>query len=657
MGWTREYRQAFEEAFYVFLDHCFINSKDLGANTCLGENLYDGQIRFITGVFDALERGIHRVYVLKSRQLGISTIARALSLFYLGTHKGLGGALVMDTDFNKKAGRSEIETMIRDLPVDLQFPRIKPPTNRDGLTLSNDARMLFMSAGVRASKSSGTLGRSVGLSFAHLSELCSYENDEGLEAFEQSLSEVNPERLYIYESTARGPNSWQDMWEEARKDTAHCFCIFLGWWSKPSQSIDRDDPDFKRYGLQPPTRRELEKIRKVKELYDHEITPEQLAWIRRKMDPNAEPEGDVPAEYEGSATRIQEQPWVEDESWQMTGSVFFAPEDLTNQWNKFVSKKFETYMFTCGLEFTDMRVWRAPTPKSVEFKVWQPPHKSGAVYIVSADVAFGSSEKNDRSSVQVLRCFADGADQEAEYAWPLINTRQFAWVIMAIAAWYAQDGANDVYLIIELNGPGASVWDEIVHLRSHVQSGYQPTQIMEKGLFNVFNNVRNYIYVRPDAIGHGGGSFQWKTTPGPGPTGKVRLMEGLRDFVSNGQLHIRSMDTITEMKAVTREEDKIEAQGKKKDDRVVALAIGIRCWRDRVRRTLSSLRRTREFEENKEKMSVSNAVALFNQNMMSSFFSQKEADRRNAQLQFLRGRRAMRTPRKPRAPRAPRGMR
>ena len=70
--------------------------------------------------------------------------------------------------------------------------------------------------------------------------MCSWDNDEGLESFKQTLSDANPDRLYIWESTARGFNQWYDMWGEARKDPAHCKCIFLGWWSKDSQRIERD---------------------------------------------------------------------------------------------------------------------------------------------------------------------------------------------------------------------------------------------------------------------------------------------------------------------------------------------------------------------------------------------------------------------------------
>src|SRR5579859_7368563 len=161
-GWSKKKRDATEAAFYQFLNCCYINSRDKG-RICLGEHLYEGQRRAITEIFDALENDVHDIYILKSRQLGMSTIIRALAIFLIGIHKGLKGAIVFDTTDNKNESRAEIEVMIDELPPRLKFPSIKN-NNRGGLTLSNDSKVLFMSAGVRKTKTSGTLGRSVGLS-------------------------------------------------------------------------------------------------------------------------------------------------------------------------------------------------------------------------------------------------------------------------------------------------------------------------------------------------------------------------------------------------------------------------------------------------------------------------------------------------------------
>jgi len=119
-GWSHQKRVAFEEAFYAFLSQCRINSKNLGF-VSLGDNLYWGQRHFITKTLDGLEEDKHDIYCLKSRQLGITTIARALSTFYLGIHKGLSGALVFDSNENKNLARDELVTMVTDLPERLKF--------------------------------------------------------------------------------------------------------------------------------------------------------------------------------------------------------------------------------------------------------------------------------------------------------------------------------------------------------------------------------------------------------------------------------------------------------------------------------------------------------------------------------------------------------
>lgn len=621
-GWDQKKVAVFREEYFRFRQHVRINSKELG-NVCLGDHTYRSQKIFLDGIFDGLAEDIHDFKVLKSRQLGISTESRALTLFWIGIHDGLKGYLVYDTDAHKEEARLELIGMIQSLPESVKFPRIERQ-NRYLLELDNGSTMNFAAAGVRSSKSSGVLGRSSGINFYHRSELCSFDNTEGMEAFANSLAQDFPNRLYIDESTARGFNIWHEIWTEAKKDK-HCRCIFAGWWAKDNQVIARRDPDFERYGVGAPSEKELKKIGEVREQYGWTITPEQLAWIRRKMDPNAKAEGDAPAEYEGSTLRIQEQPWTEDEAFQMTGSTFFEPERLTEIATKTVSNKFKTYSYSSGIEFVDCRIYPAHNAKSIELKVWEEP-TDDAVYIVAADPAFGANEKNDRSGLQVMRAYADGMDQVAEYAWPLINSRQFAWVIASLLGWYAGE-ASECYLILELNGPGEAVWNELQSLKRQIANGYQPKEIEERGLRNIFTNVRNYVYSRSDAMSSGR-NYQWRTTPRL----KVTLMERLRDFVSNKMLLIRSMETVEEMKSITREGDTIEAQGSKKDDRVMALAFAVRCWEERVRRFMVANRRTREHEETKRKLTIKDQIVMFQNSHLEQFFAVKQRARTNEAL-------------------------
>ena len=628
-GWSRDKREKFEANFYAFLRSCFINSKNTGF-TCLGDNLYDGQRRFITTVLDGLENDIHKFYVLKSRQLGLSTISRALSIFYIGIHRGLGGALVFDSSENRESARAELEAMIDDLPSKLKFPAVKS-TNRQGLTLVNKSRILFKAAGVKKTAQSGGLGRSVGLSMAHMSELCSYSDPEGLESFENSLSDENPDRLYIYESTARGFNLWHQIWSDAVKDPAHCSCLFLGWWSHPAQRIARDHPDFQLYGLTPPTPKEEQKISEVKKLYDVDITVEQLAWIRRRMNPSAQGEGDADPEFEGSNIKIQEQPWTAEDAFQQTGSIFFSAEKLTEMTNNYVNLNFKSYMYSVGAEFSDTIILKAPTTKMAELKVWEEPDPDG-YYVLGCDPAFGENETNDRSSIQVCRCYADGIDQVAEYASPLVKTDQLAYVIASLMGWYGGGQNAQIKYALELNGPGTSVFQCLRSLRHQLESrSYMDGVIQEAGLKDVFRNVRTYVYSRPDSL-QGGSALHIKTTAAL----KITLMEALRNHVSSGKFRIRSMDLVSEMKSIAREGDTIKAPGAMKDDRVLAASFAINCWETGPRRILMAANRTRESEAARQRVTIADQVRLYQQNQLLSFFASKGRARVAAQREQMR---------------------
>jgi len=624
-GWSHQKRVAFEQAFYAFLSQCRINSKD-DSFISLGENIYYGQRLFITAIMDGLERDIHDFYCLKSRQLGITTICRALSTFYLGVHRGLSGALVFDSSENMNLARAELTTMIADLPESLKFPAVKKGgDNRYGLTLVNNSKILFKSAGVKKTKTSGTLGRSAGLSMTHMSELCSYDNKEGLVSFRRSLSQFNPDRLYIYESTARGPNQWKDMWDIARSDTDHCVCVFIGWWAHDKQRIERtDEKDWPLYGVQPPTKEEQSKIDAVKEQYGYDITQEQLAWYRKLVDPAARVEGDVDAGFEGDSLQKQEDPWTEDEAFQQTGSTFFSGQSLKDQTDKYVQRKYTPYMFLGGREFSDMKVYKAETTRNIELKVWDVP-VAEAVYVFGIDPAFGENEHNDRSAIQVFRCFADGIDQVAEYAYAMTSTKHFAHVVAGIMAWYGNEPLTEIYYILEVNGPGGAVLQELKSLKFQIENGYAPME--EQGIKNIFRNVKQFMYSRPDSLTGGSSAWHWKTSP----NNKEAIMEELRGFVTNGQLRLRSHDLIEEMKNVTRDGASIAGEGSQKDDRVVAAALAAHYWDSKIRRNLIVQKRTRDAEAAKKLKSIVDQTALFHANMLSSFMGQKAKGRLDQQ--------------------------
>lgn len=622
-AWSHEKRVQFERAFYTFLNNCWIESKHLGF-ICLGQHLFRSQRRFITVVLDGLEAGKHKVYVLKSRQIGLSTISRAFSVFYLGWHARLKGAMVFDSATNSMEARQDLLKMIEDLPTEIGFPGVaKGGNNREGLTLQNNARILFKHAGVKKSKGSGTLGRSVGLSFCHMSEICSFDPSsyEGMVSFERSLSDQHPDRLYIYESTARGYGMWKTMWDIAKKDP-HCSCLFVGWWAVESQKIDRDNPDWLLYGVQPPTPEELEKIDAVRTQYGHEVTMEQLAWYRRNVDPTAQSAGDTDAGFEPDAVKLQEDPWTEEDAFQQVGAAFFLSKKLKQLTDEFGSNKFQGFTYLFGTEFKHTQIIKAPSTATLELKVWEEP-KADGVYVVAGDPAYGSSETNCRSSVQVLRCWADGIEQVAEYNSPLVATHQLAWVIASLLGWYGSERGAEIRYIIELNGPGVAVLNEMRSLRRVLDHAKMVNSLeADNSIFNVFKNVRTYIYTRPDSMGIGH-NLHFKTTQDT----KVLLMERGRDFLHSNILRVRSLEAYEEMRTIVRDGDKIGAGEGAYDDRVVSLCLGGECWDTKVRPALLVQNRTREAESARERRSYADMTQLFHSNQLQAFFNNKRQQR------------------------------
>lgn len=616
-AWTPSRIDDFRNGFHEFVQHVRINSKELGGNTCLGDHVYRAQNMFLETVFESLAEDIHDISILKSRQLGISTITRALSLFWLGIHDGLQGALVFDTAYNTSAARREIVGIINNLPARLHFPPIRD-NNRDALILENDSQILFMAAGVKTSRSGGGLGRSVGLNFIHASELCSWNNDEGLTSLRQSLSETFPDRLYLWESTARGFNSWHDLYTEAQDDPSKK-TLFLGWWCKDNQVIERRTAEFAKYGMEPPNGAEMRRIRAVKELYDWDITAEQLAWYRKKSDPTQDrEEGDAE-----DSNFVQEQPWIEAESWQQTGSTFFDAEKLTEVTQKITSgPKPQVFRFLPGVtNFVESEFYQAKMRREIDLRLWEEPQPD-STYVVAGDPAFGHNEANNNSCAQVLRCFADGVDQVAEYASSTIGPHQFAWLLWSLVGYYGFKPNNKVLMICELNGPGEEVWRQYDKTRVLIQQGYLRPLAEKKGIENIANNTRNYIYTRSDSMSSGH-SLHFKTNQ----QNKVQLLEACRNYLYSDTLRVRSIETIEEMKSVTRDGDTIKASGNKRDDRTFAMALGVRAWDEKMRRGLITGNRTREAEYARLSLSIVDQYAIFNKSTLDYFLKEKQMSR------------------------------
>lgn len=569
-------------AFDSFISDIRISSKESNTIDPRGSPLvlWESQRRFLRELGEGLNKGIHKFNFLKSRQLGVTTISLALvDVFWLAMHPNTIACLVTDTEKNSNANRLLIEHYVRSFPEGYfgnDFRIVK--ANRKQIIFSNGSRIDLLVAGVK--KKSTAWGEGVGYSVAHLTEVASYADVDGLKSLEEGFAQENPSRLFVYESTAKGMNHWRTRWLAGAESLTER-SVFIGWWSGDTNRLLKKDPRFSRYGTVPISRDEAVLMRKVAQEYGHAVTTEQLAWIRWK-------ESDAGSEQD---LLVQNQPWTAEQAFVQTGYSFFQARvigqdkqrimDDAASGDPFIIFKgyryivdgdfFEFTMEECDPETTDI--------KDVELKVWEEPVPEGE-YVIGFDPAYGRNDHKDHHCIEVFRCYADKIVQVAEYTTADVETKHAAWVLFHLCAAYGNTMAN-----VELGGPGRLVMAEFDHLRQLLKAEMNADKTRDRDWEDAASQARWYLYHKVDSPGAGYmANFEtnWRT--------KMELMHSMRGAYMSREFIINSFPLLSEMELVVVVDDKIGAPESsdedKKDDRVFATALANRAWQEWVRKSM-----------------------------------------------------------------------
>ena len=317
-------------------------------------------------------------------------------------------------------------------------------------------------------------------------------------------------------------------------------------------------------------------MREVKSLYDVNIDDEQIAWYRWKL-----AEGMVGDEM----TMYAEYPPTENHAFVATGSQFFTAQSISDGYKKERGYERPTYYrIQIGTHFSDTCLLATPQ-KLATLYVWEQPSAKG-VYVMGADPAYGSSEWADRFCLSVWRCYSDRLVQVAEFVDPDMATYSFAWVLAYLAGAYEPCRVN-----LEINGPGQGVLSELQNMRRAFVGSSRPEQRNPLALRDantlgaVTKNITSYLYKRLDSI---------SGTPGAvhtlmGHDFKERMLNTYRDYYERGMVEVRSRGLLDEMKSIQREGGEAPAaQGKMKDDRVIAASLACLTWNDQERTQLLS---------------------------------------------------------------------
>lgn len=567
-----------------FRDFCSdlkIETKEFGI-VSLGDHWRGTQEYFIQEIAKGLNEGVHTFVVLKGRQVMISTACLALDLYWHFKFPGTSGTLITDTDENREMFRTTLTMYIDSLPNKWKRPIAQH--NRSSVTIKNRSRIFYQVAGTKK-KERRSVGVGKAISYMHATETSNWGDEGALADIKSSLAQSNPRRLYLYESTARGYNMFEEMWRTAKLSRVQR-AIFIGWWRNDLYRKKKGSTEYEVYWDGQPTREEAKWIGEIKVLYDFDIDDEQIAWWRFM---EAE-------EIQDQAKLMENFPPTEDYAFQTSGSKFFTNEALNDrrkiitgasaEVNGSEALTFDAYRFHFGDVMEKTELVHA-NEDHASLRIWQHP-KAGGFYVIGADPAFGSTEWKDQFCIQVFRVFGDGMDQVAEYCTTACDTERFAWVLLYLAGMYSDGSPTpNIQMILEINGPGNLVWDYIRKAQQLVGK----IDGMDPRIIKICSNITQYIYRRPDAVA-GGMAYHWKTT---GAT-KETMMSAYRDGFERGLITVNSLALLEEMKKVERLDGKIEAPGRSKDDRVIAAALATMGWRDwmQVRLAHSGITRAKQ---------------------------------------------------------------
>jgi hypothetical protein len=566
--------------FWRFCSHLTINSKEYGSIRLAKP--YGPQRWFMHQVEDALANGVHDLTVLKCRQIGLSTIMLALDLYWPFTHSGLDGTIVTHDEDTFVNFRTQLTEYYKSLPK--AFKPFSPTHNRTEFVFRFGSgvisRLQYQIAGTRQS-GNNKLGRAKGNAFLHATEMAFWGDQGAYQSLKNALAETNPNRLYVWESTANGFNAFEEQWRISCKAQTQR-AVFVSWWAHELYRLPRDSALFSVYWGQQGkmTREEQQLARDVALLYPKamefvngttQLSPEQIAWYRCYSE---EKVGDV-------EMAKQEMPWTEHQAFITTGAQYFSSRTLTEA-HKAVAKEAAPRPFRVeiGHTLTDCKVLEC-VPRVSNLLVWEAPVEK-AQYVLGADPAYGSSDWADAFVISVWRCYADGIDQVAEYATADCLPYAFAWIMCYMAGCYAPCAWN-----LEVNGPGAAVLGEMDNLKRQRFAGDPKDRQTMK---NFLGGMQEFLYARFDSL------TRQPTARGTQSTlkEKNRYMDTYKGYFARGMARPRSRALLEEMKWVSQEPGHAPAgNARHKDDRVIGAALAVQMWHDKLRARLMAANLTR----------------------------------------------------------------
>lgn len=451
---------------------------------------------------------------LKSRQLGITSVALAFSLYLAITKPNTTCMIMSYSDKGVNEIFEKLRIMYSNLPSCIALPTLKD--NRSEIKFANNSRIINCTCGSKDNARGSTL------TFAHLSEVA-FMNDnveKQLTAIEQALVS---DGCMILESTANGLNHFSDMWNKAVSHETPMWQPFFFSWVQDKKMFADEYQDYKKmykniYGAYL-TESELDE--KEIALKNQGASIEQLMWRRLKISSR------------GEEAFCQEFPSNPIEAFISTGSNIFSAAIIQDRLNGLYK--------TQALKLPASGIDPILKKYNKYLTIWKLPVR-GKRYYIGVDTGEGLGGSNDYSVISVVN---DDGFQCAEWRSNKVKPYEFTEIVYQMAILY-----NKGLLVIEKASAGHTVIDRIKH---------------------DYNYVNMYKYKAYDQTsGKVRRQIGWNTDSKSKPI----MISDMQEIFETGQCLVNSKDLLQEMKLFQLVDNKMQAASGH-DDTVMAFAMAL----------------------------------------------------------------------------------
>lgn len=451
--------------------------------------------------------------VLKSRQLGISTVVNGYSLWLTHTRPYSNVMLMSHTEKSVSDIFGKLKVMYDNLPDSIRVPTIN--NNKTELVFTNGSRISVVTCGTKDN------GRGATLDFVHMSEVGFMEHfDTQMTSIEQALT---ADGIMILESTAHGLNHFSDLWFKVVGGEIPMWKPFFFGWVEDKKMFKKEvDIAVKAYintHGEPLSDDELDADEQALRIRGASL--EQLMWRRNKI------------ASKGINIFHQEFPSTPIEAFVSSGANVFDTSHIVQRLSLIPQLK------------------EHPLPKDASpvlktyknyLKIWKLPVKKKKYYL-GVDAAEGLGETSDYSVICVLD--EDGY-QCAEWRSNKVKPYIFAEIVRDLGHMY-----NGGLLVVEKASAGHTVVDK---------------------LHSDFKYINMYKYKSYDEkSGKRKRKVGWETNK----ASKPMIISNMQEMFEKNVVLLNSKALMEEMKLFQMIGDKMSAPSGQHDDCVMACAMAI----------------------------------------------------------------------------------